>query len=73
MDKNEKKITSREYLEQALEFQNGESNAIVNKNKIRRLLKQFFTNRDCETMVRPVEREKDLQRLDEMDNSQLRP
>lgn len=24
-------------------------------------------------MVRPVEKEKDLQRLDEMDNSELRP
>ena len=45
----------------------------MNKNKIRRLLKQFFTSRDCETMVRPVEKEKDLQRLDEMDNSELRP
>ena len=59
-------------MENALEFQNGSSDAIMNKNKIRRLLKQFFTNRDCDTMVRPVEREKDLQRLDEMDNSELR-
>lgn len=72
VDKNGEKITSKEYLENALEFQNGSSDAIMSKNKIRRLLKQFFTNRDCETMVRPVEREKDLQRLDEMDNSELR-
>lgn len=44
-----------------------------NKNKIRKLLRHFFTDRDCETMVRPIEREKDLQRLDEMDNTELRP
>lgn len=73
VNKNGEAITSKEYLENALEFQNGSSDAVNNKNKIRKLFKAFFTNRDCETMVIPVEREKDLQRLDDMDNSQLRP
>lgn len=73
VDKHENRINSKEYLENALEFQKGNSDAIENKNKIRRLLKHFFQDRDCEVMYRPSENEKDLQRLDEMDNSQLRP
>jgi hypothetical protein len=72
-DKNGNKINSEQYLENALEIQKGSSDAIENKNKIRRLLKSFFQDRDCELMVRPTEREKDLQRLDEIDNTNLRP
>lgn len=65
-DKNGEKISKKEYLENALELQKGSSEPIENKNKIRRHLKQFFTDRDCETMVRPTEQEKDLQRLDQL-------
>lgn len=72
-DKNGNKINSKEYLENALELQKGSSDAIENKNKLRRHIKHFFVERDCQLMVRPTEREKDLQRLDEIDNSQLRP
>lgn len=36
-------------------------------------MKHFFQDRECELMVRPIENEKDLQRLDEMNNSSLRP
>lgn len=43
VDKNGEKISSKEYLENALEFQKGNSDAIESKNKIRRLLKHFFT------------------------------
>ena len=46
---------------------------VENKNKIRRHLKHFFQERDCELMYRPTEKEKDLQRLDELDNAMLRP
>lgn len=42
------------------------------KNRIRRLIRHFFRERDCITMVRPVEAEKDLQRLDSMKNGELR-
>lgn len=72
-DKNGNKINSKEYLQNALELQKGSSDAIENKNKIRRHLKHFFQDRDCELMVRPTERQKDLQRLDQIDNSNLRP
>lgn len=47
VDKNGDKISSKQYLENALQFQKGSSDAIESKNKIRRLLKHFFTQRDC--------------------------
>ena len=40
--------------------QKGTSDAIEKKNRIRRLILNFFTDRDCYTMVRPTEEEKDL-------------
>jgi hypothetical protein len=36
-------------------MQKGTSDAVENKNKIRRLFKSFFTDRDCEPLVRPIE------------------
>jgi hypothetical protein len=53
-------INSKEYLENALKEQKGTSENIEKKNKIRRLIVNFFTDRDCYTMVRPTEEEKDL-------------
>lgn len=41
-DKNGNKINAKEYLENALELQKGSSDAVENKNKIRRHLKHFF-------------------------------
>ena len=57
------KITSKQYLELALEEQKGVSELVENKNKTRRLVKAFFQERDCVTMVRPVEEEEKLQNL----------
>ena len=54
-------------------MQKGTSDAVENKNKIRRLFKSFFTDRDCEPLVRPIEDQRDLQKLDTLDNSKLRP
>ena len=42
------------------------------KNRVRRLLKHFFTDRDCCTMIRPTEKEKDLQSLAQMKDFMLR-
>ena len=53
-------INSKEYLENALKEQKGSSENIEKKNKIRRLILNFFQDRDCYTMVRPTEEEKDL-------------
>lgn len=67
-------ITSKNYFENALKGPvNGNQNSSDGKNKIRTMIKQYFKSRDCVTMVRPVEKEADLQNLDNLDDSQLRP
>ena len=63
LDNQGNSISQKQYLESALQPQKGNSDAIEQKNRIRRMIKQFFKDRDCFTMVRPVENEKDLQNL----------
>lgn len=70
MEGNE--ITSKTYLENALKEQKGTSDSIENKNRIRRLIRLFFKDRDCFTLVRPVEDERNLQKLEGLDPSALR-
>lgn len=72
VDKNGFPIQAREYLEQALEIQKGTSDAIENKNKIRRMIKHFFKDRDCFTMIRPVDTEEKLQNLLALNDSEFR-
>jgi hypothetical protein len=50
-------ITMKQYLENSLHEQKGISDAIEAKNRIRRLITQFFHDRDCHTLVRPIEDE----------------
>lgn len=57
-DENGTQISSKEYLESALKEAKGFSDSVESKNRIRRLLKTFFTERDCCTMVRPLSDEK---------------
>ena len=66
------KLTPKEYLESALQKQNGMSNTIFNKNKIRIQIKKFFASRDCLRFVRPVEDEGLLKNLDKVDEKFLR-
>ena len=66
-------ITAREYLENALQEQTGISDEVEQKNRIRRLVKNFFRERNCHTLVRPITEEEELQALDCMDFDQLRP
>ena len=47
-------ISSKQYLENALKEQKGASDGIEKKNRIRRLLKHFFKERDCCALVRPA-------------------
>lgn len=68
LDQIGNKISSKEYLENALKEQKGTSDAVENKNRIRRMIVSFFKDRDCYTMVRPSEDEKDLQRLQGLDD-----
>ena len=65
-------ITSKEYLEYSLELQQGTSEFIVNKNQIRKMVKEYFPNRDCVTLVRPLLEEGNLQKLERTPASKLR-
>ena len=65
-------ITSKEYLEFSLEMQPGTSEFIVNKNQIRKMVKEYFPNRDCVTLVRPLLEEGNLQKLERTPASKLR-
>lgn len=66
-------INAKEYLEKALQQQKGFSEAVDQKNRIRRLLKSFFTDRDCVTMIRPLTSEDGLQNLINIPMKDLRP
>lgn len=65
-------ITAKQYLENALQLQKGSSETVEEKNKIRKLITSYFKERDCFSMVRPIENEKDLQNLQSLDNSFIR-
>lgn len=56
-------ITNDDYLESALKEQTGFSKEIMERNKIRTLIKTYFSERHCFTMVRPAHEERDLQEL----------
>lgn len=66
-------LTPKEYLEKALNAQKGFSDLAEEKNRIRRLLKEFFKDRDCCTLIRPVNNEKDLHELENLEFGDLRP
>ena len=67
-----KEITEKEYLESALENKVGNSEMFDEKNKVRDLIKAYFPERDCFTMVRPVEKEDELQNLQNLPDDMLR-
>jgi Guanylate-binding protein, N-terminal domain/Guanylate-binding protein, C-terminal domain len=73
LEKDGRKISSREYLEDALRPEDGISEAIEAKNSVRLLLRNYFPERDCVTLVRPVVDEKQLSVLSELSEDLLRP
>lgn len=46
---------------------------MAHKNEIRDKLRQYFPRRDCICMVRPLQEENKLRRIEEQDWSSLRP
>ena len=72
VDTDGEALSSKEYLEKALNAQKGFSDLAEEKNRIRRLLKEFFKDRDCCTLVRPVNNEKDLHNLENLELQELR-
>ena len=73
VDEEDENINSNQYLEKALEEQKGFSDKIEEKNRIRRLLKSFFKERQCYTMIRPVTNEELLQNLEQVEEEKFRP
>lgn len=52
IERSGRAMTSNEYLEDALQPEPGTSDSTVQKNSVRTLLRSFFSERDCVTMVR---------------------
>ena len=51
LERNGERLSSREYLEDALKAEPGTSEATETKNSVRAVLRRFFPHRDCMTMV----------------------
>ncbi|KRX10023.1 P-loop containing nucleoside triphosphate hydrolase [Pseudocohnilembus persalinus] len=67
-DEFNREITPQQYLENALlnEHQSEKT------KKVRQSLCEFFKDRDCITMIRPVEKESELQKLDQIPDNYIR-
>eukprot|EP00742_Colponemidia_sp_Colp-10_P006063 GILJ01006488.1.p1 GENE.GILJ01006488.1~~GILJ01006488.1.p1 ORF type:complete len:770 (-),score=153.93 GILJ01006488.1:183-2492(-) len=66
-------ISAREYLENALRPVEGFNDSVHQKNQIRMMISQFFKERDCMTLVRPVADERELRAVNQMPYESLRP
>ena len=65
-------INSNQYLENSLTEQEGTSEIILEKNIIRKKIKNYFIERYCFPLVRPVEDEKELQNLMYLPDNKIR-
>jgi len=72
-DSNSNPITMNDYLENSLKDVKGVSENIQQKNRIRKILRDFFPKRDCYCLVRPSEDENTLQNLLDAPESLIRP
>ncbi|XP_043701021.1 guanylate-binding protein 1-like [Telopea speciosissima] len=68
-----RRITPRDYLELALRPMQGSAKDVAAKNEIRESIRALFPDRECFPLVRPLNSENDLQRLDQMPLEKLRP
>ncbi|GER41636.1 guanylate-binding family protein [Striga asiatica] len=74
LTEDNRKITPRDYLERALRSSaQGSGRDLAAKNEIRESIRALFPDRECFALVRPLSNENDLQRLDQIPLSQLRP
>ncbi|KAF7803401.1 guanylate-binding protein 1-like [Senna tora] len=73
LTEDNRKITPRDYLELALRPVQGGGRDIASKNEIRDSIRALFPDRECFTLVRPLNNENDLQRLDQIKLDKLRP
>ncbi|XVE51399.1 hypothetical protein DITRI_Ditri02bG0037100 [Diplodiscus trichospermus] len=68
-----RRIAPRDYLELALRPVQGSGKDIAAKNEIRDSIRALFPDRECFPLVRPLNNENDLQRLDQISLDNLRP
>ncbi|KAA0151672.1 hypothetical protein FNF29_04358 [Cafeteria roenbergensis] len=73
LERDGRRISARDYLEDALKPEPGVSDGADTKNSVRLLLRSFFPERDCVTMVRPVTDEAKLAGLAAEPWDALRP
>ena len=64
-------IRGKDYLREALKVQDKPESA--NADHFRRAIKEFFPNRNCVTMERPVSSDSQLHQLESLPDSELRP
>jgi len=65
--------TARDYMEKCLEPVPGISEDIRSKNKIREGIMKYFKDRDCVSLIRPLDDENDLAHIEEQTFDSLRP
>ena len=66
-------ITPKNYLEFALSSEERYTETERNKQQIKASLKQYFRDRDCFTLVRPIHDEKKLQNASKLESYEIRP
>ncbi|EGR28299.1 hypothetical protein IMG5_179190 [Ichthyophthirius multifiliis] len=66
-------ITPKAYLENCLKPLPGNTSEIIKKNEIRDKFRQYFQIRDCEALVRPLDEEHKLARIEKQPWNSLRP
>ncbi|KAL9247146.1 hypothetical protein vseg_020609 [Gypsophila vaccaria] len=67
------KITPRDYLEIALRPIQGSGKDTADKNEVRESIRALFPDRECFTLVRPLNSESELQQLDQTPLHNFRP
>jgi hypothetical protein len=73
VDSTGSEMSADEYLETSLESRHGYDQDTLSQNRVRQMMRTFFGDRRCYTLVRPAEDEKALQALETRPFSELRP
>jgi hypothetical protein len=59
-DRDGGSLTTKDYMNRALAKVPGRSDVAERKNQVRKSITEFFQNRDCISIVRPLEDESQL-------------
>lgn len=67
---NKKNMAAKEYMDKLLENQNYGINVQENekKNLVRKILRMYFKDRDCNNLIKPFSNEKQLQNTENLDH-----